>query len=167
MSLYEGTTGIQSLALLGRQIPQNDGKIVDIWLEEVMPDIQIAQKQAQLKQYATLLESAVSTWKTVTTHLLSLSQTQNPEIFLADATLYMELFGIVNVAWQWLRQGTVAREAITDGRAVGDDATFYASKIHAMQFYFHYELPKVNALATRLLDSTVLTVLEEGPEVLV
>ena len=167
MSLYEGTTGIQSLALLGRQIPQNDGKIVDIWLEEVMPNIQIAQKQAQLKQYATLLESAVSTWKTVTTHLLGLSKTQNPEIFLADATLYMELFGIVNVAWQWLRQGTVAQEAISDGRAVGDDAAFYASKIHTMQFYFHYELPKVNALATRLLDSTVLTIFEEGTEVLV
>jgi hypothetical protein len=36
-----------------------------------------------------------------------------------------------------------------------------------MQFYFHYELPKVNALATRLLDSTVLTIFEEGTEVLV
>ena len=28
----------------------------------------------------------------------------SPELFLADATLFLELFGVIAVAWQWLRQ---------------------------------------------------------------
>ncbi len=166
MSLYEGTTGIQALALLGRQIPQHQAKIIGIWEEEVTPDLQAAEQHNTLKGYAAQLREAISTWKKVTAHLLEVAQTQNAEVFLSDATLYMELFGIVNVSWQWLRQATVAAKAIQDGKAVGDDTAFYRSKIHTMQFYYHYELPKVAALATRLLDTTVLTVYEGGEDLL-
>jgi alkylation response protein AidB-like acyl-CoA dehydrogenase len=166
MTLYEGTTGIQSLALLGRQIPQNDGKIVDIWLEEVMPDIEAAEHFDNLKKYAEILRGVIDEWKNVTNHLLNIAKSQNSEVFLSDATLYMELFANLNVAWQWLRQATAAQNAISNGQNVGDDAAFYASKIHTMQFYFHYELPKIKGLAVRLLDPVVLTVLEGEREVI-
>jgi alkylation response protein AidB-like acyl-CoA dehydrogenase len=166
MSLYEGTTGIQSLALLGRQIPQNDGKIVNIWLSEVMPDVEAAERFENLKKYAEILRGSIDEWKNVTNHLLNIAKSQNTEVFLSDATLYMELFANLNVAWQWLRQATAAQKAIANGQNVGDDAAFYASKIHTMQFYFHYELPKIKGLAMRLLDPTVLTVLEGEMEVI-
>jgi butyryl-CoA dehydrogenase len=29
---------------------------------------------------------------------------ENSELFLTDATLYLELFGITALAWQWLLQ---------------------------------------------------------------
>jgi Acetyl-CoA dehydrogenase C-terminal like/Acyl-CoA dehydrogenase, C-terminal domain len=166
MSLYEGTTGIQSLALLGRQIPQNGGKIVDVWLSEVLPDVEAAEGFENLKKYAEILRGSIDEWKNVTNHLLNIAKTQNSEVFLSDATLYMELFANLNVAWQWLRQATAAQKAIANGQSVGDDAAFYASKIHTMQFYFHYELPKIKGLAMRLLDPTVLTVLEGEMEVI-
>lgn len=166
MSLYEGTTGIQSLALLGRQIPQNDGKIVDVWLSEVMPDVEAAERFDNLKKYAEILRGSIDEWKNVTNHLLNIAKSQNSEVFLSDATLYMELFANINVAWQWLRQATAAQQAIANGQNVGDDAAFYASKIHTMQFYFHYELPKIKGLAMRLLDPTVLTVLDGEMEVI-
>ncbi len=166
MTLYEGTTGIQSLALLGRQIPQNDGKIVDVWLEEVMPDVEAAEHFDNLKKYAEILRGAIDEWKNVTNHLLNVAKMQNSEVFLSDATLYMELFANLNVAWQWLRQATAAQKAISNGQNVGDDAAFYASKIHTMQFYFHYELPKIKGLSMRLLDPVVLTVLEGEREVI-
>jgi hypothetical protein len=33
------------------------------------------------------------------------------ELYLADATLYLELFSIVTIAWQWLLQALRAIEA--------------------------------------------------------
>ena len=34
---------------------------------------------------------------------------------------------------------------------------FYESKIHAMEFYFKYELPKTTSLAEILMDKKALT----------
>ncbi len=34
------------------------------------------------------------------------------EEFLADATLYLEFFGIIAMAWQWLIQGMAAQKAL-------------------------------------------------------
>ena len=80
------------------------------------------------------------------------------EVFLSDATLYIELFGILNVAWQWLRMATVAQEALVEKNPKGEEHTFYESKIQTMQFFFHYELIKADSLTKRLMDETVLTV---------
>ena len=164
MSLYEGTTGIQALALLGRQILQNNGAVVDVWLSEVLPVVKSASTFSELKKYATKLKTNIGIWQKVTTHLLTVAKTQNSEIFLADANLYMELFGILNVAWQWLAQALVAQKALSNASS---DTVFYESKIQTMQFYFHYEVPKIKSLAECLLDTTVLTVFDDNKEFII
>ena len=164
MSLYEGTTGIQAQAVLGRQIPRNGGKSVDIWINEVKKDIEAAQTFDSLKPYASLLENEVNNWKQTTQHLLSVAAKGDTEVYLSDATLYIELFGILNVAWLWLKQATVAQKAMKVNNPTGDEQQFYASKIHTMRFYFHYELPKVKSLITRLMDETILTVFDDDFE---
>ena len=165
MSLYEGTTGIQAQAVLGRQIPRNNGYAAKLWLIEVEKDLQAAQSLPKIKPYADALATELEEWQKTTAHLLDIAAKGDAEVFLSDATLYIELFGILNVAWQWLRMGTVAEKAVLANSADADQA-FYASKIHTMQFFFHYELPKVKSLTTRLLDETVLTVFDEKTEML-
>ena len=164
MSLYEGTTGIQAQAVLGRQIPRQGGKAIDLWINEVKKDIEASYAFDSLKSYATLLENNVNDWKTTTQHLLSVAAKGDLEVFMSDATLYIELFGILNVAWMWLKQATVAQKALIEKAPPGDEQQFYASKIHTMRFYFHYELPKVKSLTTRLLDETILTVFDNDFE---
>jgi butyryl-CoA dehydrogenase len=83
------------------------------------------------------------------------------ETFLADATLYLELFSIVTIAWQWLRQATVARAALHH-RAGRADADFYAGKILTARYFFAYEVPKTEALARRLTDNDPLTLEATG-----
>ena len=48
----------------------------------------------------------------VTAHLIEVGKKGDPELFLADATLYLEFFGIVCVAWQWLLQATAVVKAL-------------------------------------------------------
>lgn len=167
MSLYEGTTGIQAQALLGRQILFGKTAIMDIWKAEVLPDIAAAEEVQNLEKYAQILRGGIETWQKVTDRLLSLAAEGDMEVFIADATLYMDLFGILNIGWQWLRQATVAQSVLSNRQDLGEDAVFYVSKIQTMRYYFHYEMPKIQSLATRLLDPSVLTVFDEAQEILV
>jgi butyryl-CoA dehydrogenase len=84
-----------------------------------------------------------------------LSKAGQPDVFLADSTLYMELFGLVVVAWQWLKQGNVAATKLDSSEKV-----FYQDKIHTMKFFYHYEVPKALGLTKRLLDDEILTIFE-------
>ena len=81
---------------------------------------------------------------------------RGPEVYLADATLYLELFGIVSVAWQWLLQAAAAQRALEKGSAGADDR-FYRGKLVVCRYFFAYELPKIDALIQRLTDNDPLT----------
>lgn len=54
-ALYEGTTGIQSLDLLGRKITMKNGKAVTILAEEINKTIKDAAKNEMLKEYGDKL----------------------------------------------------------------------------------------------------------------
>jgi alkylation response protein AidB-like acyl-CoA dehydrogenase len=158
MSLYEGTTGIQSQALLGRQIPMNSGRSLQYWKDEVQKDIDAAQQLNNLQQYADWLFHEIQELENVTTHLLAVAAKGNTEIFLSDANLYMELFGLINVAWQWLKQAVTAQQNLKKENIAAVDKIFYQSKIETMQFFFHYELVKTKGLCARLMDEKVLAI---------
>jgi hypothetical protein len=97
----------------------------------------------------------------VTMHLLGIAGTGDVERFLSDATLYMEMFSLNVVAWQWLKQAVVAKQKLIVSSDNADDVEFYESKIHTMKYFFHYEIPKTQGLATRLMDEEVLTIMTE------
>ena len=79
------------------------------------------------------------------------------EHFLADATLYLDFFGIVAIGWQWLLQGIAVQKALSNG-AKKKDLNFYQGKMFALRFFFGYELPKTLGLAERLKQADGLTV---------
>ena len=93
--------------------------------------------------------------------MLAIAAMSNREISLADANLYMELFSLLNIAWQWVKQGVVAQLKLNESNNTADDHMFYKSKLHSMKFLFHYELIKSKALSARLKDNEVLTVLQD------
>ena len=158
MSIYEGTTGIHGLTLLARGIPSEQGKAVQALVKCMQSDIVAAQAHASTKSYADLLANELASLNKVTMH--KLSKAANPDVFLADSSLYMELFSLNVVAWQWLKQGCVAASALVGENVSSDDRAFYADKIHTMKFFYHYELPKALGLTKRLLDEEILTIFE-------
>ena len=153
--IHEGTTGIQGLDLLGRKITQHGGKAVGLLLAEMQAAIVAAEVHSELANLAAQLSKAVGTLQQVTGHLLGVAA-QDHELFLADATLYLELAGLVVVAWQWLRQATVAQQMLPAAHA--DDQNFYHGKLMAAQYFYEYELVKAPSLAKRLQSSNAVTV---------
>jgi len=154
--IHEGTTGIQALDLLGRKVVMKNGKALILFIEEVQPAIHAASGHADLKPYGDRLGDAMETVQRITVHLAQFALKGEVERFLADATLYLELFGIVAVAWQWLLQGLAAQKALA-GQPTESEARFYRGKLLTMRYFYHYEVPKIKGLAERLFEADGLT----------
>ena len=69
----------------------------------------------------------------------------------------MEFFGNIVIGWLWLEMATKAQSALVAGDT-RYTSEFFNGKIHAMKFYYKYELPKITALAEVLMNKEVLTV---------
>ncbi|MCB9298302.1 MAG: acyl-CoA dehydrogenase [Lewinellaceae bacterium] len=160
MAIYEGTTGIQSLDLLGRKATMDNGKAVQLLAEEMQRTIEQATTFDELKPYARQLADKMGLSQKVLKFLLSFAAKGEYERFLADATVFMDFFSTLVLGWLWLDMAAVAkRELVSGNTAYTPD--FYESKIHAMRFFFKYELPKMEGLAPTLMSEDVLTILEE------
>ncbi len=158
--IYEGTTGIQSQDLLGRKLLMENGKALELLTAEVMQSIQEALKYDNLKIYASTLAEKLKLTQKVIRFLVGFAQKGDYERFLSDATPFMEFFSTVTMAWVWLDIGIHAKGALIKGeKKYSED--FYESKIHAMRFFFKYELPKTVGLAEVLMNEEVLTVAGE------
>jgi len=157
-SIYEGTTGIHGLTLLGREIPSNNGKALKALSKLMMEDVAKAKVIPSLEKYANRLQAEIENLGKVTMHKLGIAASGKTDVFLADSTLYMELFGLNVVAWQWLKQGIVAAQQLSSSSVFADDQVFYQDKLHTMKFFYHYEVPKAKGLTERLLDEEILTI---------
>jgi acetyl-CoA dehydrogenase-like protein len=73
---------------------------------------------------------------------------QGPRTALSNANAYLQLMGHTVAAWMWLRQANAAA-ALT----APEDADFAQGKLQAAQYFFHWELPRVELDAQRLIDA--------------
>lgn len=160
--IYEGTTGIQSLDLLGRKVLMGKGAAIKLLYNEIFDTIGLATNVEGLADYAGELKCELADLQLVTKHLAGVAQGGDVELFLSDANLYMEQFSLVVIGWQWLKMGLAAKQKMLVTSADDSDAmAFLESKIQTMKYFFHYELPKTMALSKRLMDSEVITVLKD------
>jgi len=161
MSLYEGTTGIQSLDLLGRKVTMENGQALQLLSDEIMATSTAADEYLVLKPAADQLRLELQRIGEVLQHLGGFARSGNLERYTSDATVFMEMAGHVVIAWQWLKMAVVAQKSLEAGDFTRQSKNFYAGKIHTMQFFFRYELPHAAACAKTLMAEGCLTNLED------
>lgn len=154
--IHEGTTGIQAIDLLGRKVAMQNGKALTLYIEELHKTIDEAGKIQSLSAYAGQLVEAVEKLKAVTANLRDLADRHGQEAYLADATLYLEMFGTIAIAWQWLLQALVIHKAL-DKKRSKKESNFYQGKLLTFRYFFEYELPKIQGPASRLMQKEPLT----------
>ena len=162
-SIYEGTTGIQSQDLLGRKIPMENGRALQLLATEISNSIEEAMSHKALAPYAKELGEKIIVVQKVVQSLMGYAHKGNFERYLADATVFMEFFGNITVAWLWLEMACKAENALRSG-STAYSKEFLLAKIHAMKFYFTYELPKTTSLAEILTNKEGLT-LKDDPNI--
>jgi alkylation response protein AidB-like acyl-CoA dehydrogenase len=144
--IHEGTHGIQGLDLLGRKVVMEEGAAFKLFAGRVAETVGKASAHQQLAGFATDLERRFLRLAETTRILWS---TGNPQLALANASLYLEAFGHIAIAWVWLEQALAAE---------GKPGDFYDGKRSAARYFFVWELPKVDAQLDLLasLDRTTL-----------
>jgi len=149
--IHEGTTGIQSLDLLARKVPQNNHAGYTACLTAIRATIGEARKCPDLGGYADEMAAALASLERVTEFLLGAMPEQNIDLVLANSVKYLHFFGHVLIAWMWLKQGLVASAALAAGPHESD-CDFYQGKLQALRYFFRYELPETEAWAALLVE---------------
>ncbi|MCJ1887058.1 acyl-CoA dehydrogenase [Pseudomonas sp. LA21] len=154
--IHEGTEGIQAIDLLGRKLGPRGGDGYRLFLAEVRRCLLQAVDSSQCAGLAAELGDALDLLERVT-HALRDQIGADATRGLANASVYLDLFGRVVVGWTWLRQALVASTALAEG-AAGDEAAFYLGKLHAAQYFMAWELAPLGGMARLLMagDSLAL-----------
>jgi len=101
--IHEGTHGIHGLDLLGRKVMMKDGTALGIVSETVRAGVirALATRDAELHEYAHALSIVMGGLTLVTQRLW---EAGDPTLTLANASVYLEAFGHIVLAWIWLEQ---------------------------------------------------------------
>ncbi|NIB38417.1 acyl-CoA dehydrogenase [Pseudomaricurvus alkylphenolicus] len=140
-TIYEGTTGIQALDLLGR-------KVVGSGLENLMQFTQLAKQfcnrhadNENLTEFVEPLECSIHEWESVST-AISERSAGNPDELGAASVDYLMFSGYVVLAYFWAKAAAVASEKLASGNS---EAGFYRAKLLTAKFYFERILPRTCA----------------------
>ena len=137
--IHEGAHGIQAADLLGRKEVMEEGRGLTLLASRVSATCTRAQAIPQLEEFARSLALAMQKAVSVTQMAWS---SGNPVEALANAVPYMQGFGHTVLAWIWL---DVAITALLQDQGAKQSNHATLGALGAMQYFFRYELPKVNA----------------------
>ena len=152
-TLYEGTTGIQALDLLGRKVLlQTRGKCISAFTSDM-----IAQAKPHLldggpigKMARSAFKRAIQ-WKVLTLRIM-LRAAKDRDVVSAACYDYLMYSGFVMMGHFWLKQAIVANEKLAKGGQ--DSAEFYKAKVQTAEFYFERLLPRADGHKKSMLSPT-------------
>ncbi|MDX1492123.1 MAG: acyl-CoA dehydrogenase C-terminal domain-containing protein [Pseudohongiellaceae bacterium] len=147
-SIYEGTTGIQGLDLLGRKILASKGKMLQDFIGTVMEFCQ----ENPASPYTQKLQEQMQQWAALTQQI-GAKALRNPDEVNAAAYDYLMYSGYCVFAWIWAQSAAVARRAL-DAGAQGNDKEFYQQKLATAEFFYTRLLPRTNGLAMSIQAGT-------------
>ena len=133
-TLYEGTTGIQALDLMGRKTLQQQGAGLRVMLAMIEDFCADGANQQAAGEFIAPLREKAGEWRQLT-QTIGLRAAADPDEVGAAAYDYLFYSGYVALAYWWARS-VVAAEASTRSSA------FKASKRDTARFYFTRLLPR-------------------------
>jgi len=153
-TLYEGTTGIQALDLLGRKVLLNTkGKCVRDFSGTVLRFAKpFALQRGTMGQMARTLVRRTAQWNLLTT-LIMLRASKDREQVGSSSVDYLMYSGFVMMGYFWALQAAKATELLVSGK--GKESTdFYTAKIQTAEFYFARLLPRADSHYSAALAPT-------------
>jgi hypothetical protein len=146
--IYEGTNGVQAMDLLGRKVPEGDGRLVKRFAALAQGDVERALSGADgpVKEFAGALAKAMQAMQGATMDVMGRAR-QNPDEIGAAAADYLRLAGLVTTGWMWLRMITAAQAKLDAGT---ENRGFYEAKLRTAHFYAAKLLPQA-----RMLQATI------------
>lgn len=148
-TLYEGTTGIQALDLLGRKVlVMSRGKVVREFTATLGKFALNRITDPRMRPYATKLGRLAVQWNLLTTRIMLMAR-KDRDVVSSASHHFLMYSGYVTMAFFWALQAEVAYEKLKSGDGV-EQPEFYKAKIATAKFYFDQLLPRAQAHATSM-----------------
>jgi alkylation response protein AidB-like acyl-CoA dehydrogenase len=153
-TIYEGTTGIQALDLLGRKTLQSQGAGLKLFLTEIADFAAANAGNADVAEFIPVLTQLAQQWQELTIHVGKASMA-NPEELGAASVDYLFYSGYVAMAY-------FSAQLVAHARPHGD--AFLKNKLDTARFYFTRILPRAaaHASAIRAGAATLMAMDEEA-----
>jgi 3-(methylthio)propanoyl-CoA dehydrogenase len=162
-TIYEGTTGIQALDLVGRKLIRDMGASAT----KIGKDIEKFAKEAAAHDNADVKaigEGLLHALGVVleTSQWIGMNAMSDLKKAFACSVPYLKLWGVVAGGWQMARAAKIAAEKI----AAGDKDPFYAAKITTAKFYASHVLTQAAWYKRQIVEGAgdVMTLPEEAFE---
>src|SRR5690242_10635304 len=133
-TIYEGTTQIQALDLLGRKIMQQRGEGLQLFLQQLGAFCAQHANDEALKDFVPRLATLSREWGEITL-ALGKRATSNPDEVGAAAVDYLFYAGYVALAFAWAR-------SVAAAHASSQSEDFKQAKRLTARFYFDRILPR-------------------------
>lgn len=163
-TIYEGTTGIQALDLLGRKILMTRGKSLNAFSKEVLifcknnSLISSNPHKRQMNRFIWPLSKSIANWQQYSVRL-GLKAKSNRDVVGSASVDFLMYSGYVVMAYFWAQMAQSAYEKLADDV---ENRDFYRAKIKTAEFYFERMLPRTKSLAkTMMADPKSLMQLDQ------
>ncbi len=137
--IYEGTNGIQAMDLAERKLFMADGRLIERFLDPVRTFLSDKADDAVLTEFTAPLAEAVKRLEGAA-QTLRRSAAANPAEVGAGAMDFLQLFGLVALAYMWARMAEIGLR-LRDG----DESVFYDAKVRTARFFMQRILPRSEA----------------------
>ena len=160
-TLYEGTTGIQALDLLGRKtLLMTRGKCVREFTQKLVDFGTRNMTNSKLRPFAWKLLKIAAQWNWITTRIMLVAAKDRDMVSTASYDFLM-YSGYAMMAYFWALQASVALDKLENG---GEQSKqFYEAKLATAEFYFDRMLPQARAHAEAAVKPTRST-MQLAPE---
>jgi len=144
-ALWEGTTQIQALDLLGRKIMLQKLKPINEHCRELYSQCRplLFSSNAGLRKRAWSLFGHTAEWQMLT-YRVAMKARSDKELISSTSVDYLMFSGYVTLASHWLRMEAAAVDAIAAGSSA-EEPGFYKAKVQTSEFVFERLLPRTRA----------------------
>lgn len=139
-TIYEGTTGIQSIDLLGRKVLGSGGELLKNYTKIVHEFCKEHADNEAMAPYITKLGEMNREIGELTMQIGAASM-ENPEEAGAASVDYLMYSGYLVLAHMWAWMASVALQKLEDG---ADEVDFYEAKLKTARFYYERMLPRTS-----------------------
>lgn len=150
-TIYEGTTGIQGLDLIGRKLVRDMGASATKVLKQIGSFAKelAGSSNAEVAALAGPLGDATKALGE-TAQWLGMNAMGDLRKAFACSVPFLKFFGIVAGGWQLFRGAKIAAEKI----AAGDNDPYYVAKIQTATFYAHHVLTQYAFLQKQITEGS-------------
>ena len=145
--IYEGANGVQAMDLVGRKLGKDSGRAAMAFFNEVTAFLKEHATDEDLKGLVKPVETALGHLQQATMWFMQ-NALGKPDNAGAGATDFMHMFGLVVLAYMWLKIAKAARAKLKAG--ANGDASRMEAKLAMARFFMQRTLPETAAQLARI-----------------